>query len=366
MKFKVKVLSPLHIGNGSKISPMEYVVDKQFHRIDMDSFFRDEQFKMDDFIENAKFGSFYLGDFYGDVAKKHILYSLDVTDFSAKVFEKSRSEVMEYIKTGGNAYIPGTSIKGGIRTALMWYILKENENLYSEMERYLYGIISRDKKPPSKKSVDNQIEKKVFGDDPKNDLLKVFHISDSNAINPENLRIETVNILTTRREGYGWKNYNTLIEALKIGTTLEVDIKVDDFFASSKVSEELRFKDKIEYLKKFGEICNEYARDFIDYELNFFNEYNDGRLNNLIDFYENLYEEDGILLHISWGSGWHGMTIGRLIEEDILHRLRRIYKLGRRRNAPEYVEPFPKTRKIVFEDGKPKYPLGWIKLEEIE
>ena len=23
----------------------------------------------------------------------------------------------------------------------------------------------------------------------------------------------------------------------------------------------------------------------------------------------------------------------------------------------------PKTRKLVFEDGKPTYPLGWVKLE---
>jgi hypothetical protein len=29
----------------------------------------------------------------------------------------------------------------------------------------------------------------------------------------------------------------------------------------------------------------------------------------------------------------------------------------------EMVEPFPKTRKIVFEDGKPKYPLGWVKIK---
>ncbi|MBT9138185.1 MAG: hypothetical protein DDT31_00735 [Syntrophomonadaceae bacterium] len=26
---------------------------------------------------------------------------------------------------------------------------------------------------------------------------------------------------------------------------------------------------------------------------------------------------------------------------------------------------FPKTRKLVFENGTPKYPLGWVKLSTV-
>jgi len=42
----------------------------------------------------------------------------------------------------------------------------------------------------------------------------------------------------------------------------------------------------------------------------------------------------------------------------LLGDLRRKFRLGKAR-VPE----FPKTRRIVFEDEKPKYPLGWIKLK---
>jgi hypothetical protein len=36
-------------------------------------------------------------------------------------------------------------------------------------------------------------------------------------------------------------------------------------------------------------------------------------------------------------------------------RLRRLFHLGKG-------DPFPKTRRVLFEDGKPTLPLGWIRL----
>lgn len=44
--------------------------------------------------------------------------------------------------------------------------------------------------------------------------------------------------------------------------------------------------------------------------------------------------------------------------------LRRRFGLGKRRGYPFYVEPFPKSRKIVFDDKK--YPLGWIKIKMVK
>ncbi|MCD6474475.1 MAG: type III-A CRISPR-associated RAMP protein Csm5 [Thermoplasmata archaeon] len=207
----------------------------------------------------------------------------------------------------------------------------------------------------------------IFGKDPNHDLMRAFHVSDTERIDLNNLRIENVRILSTRKIGYGYKGFNIIIEALRKGTIAYTSIKIDNFLMEEK--EELGLNEKmLNYLYEFGKICNEYAKDLIEYEMNFFTKYNDGRLNQIIDLYEELYDEadKGILLRLAWGTGWHGMAIGRLLEEDALERLRKIYSLGRRRNMPYFVKPFPKTRKIVFEDDMARYPLGWIKLEEIK
>ena len=366
MRYSLKILSPLHIGNGFNISPMEYVIDDKFYRINMDSLFRDREFNTEEFIENAKMGSFYLGEFYGDIAKRHKEYVIDISNSAEKSLRQRKSEIREFIKTGGNIYIPGSSIKGAIRTALLWYILKENEDLYFKMEEYLQKIIREKTERPNKKYVDNEIEKIVFGREPTHDLLKGLSVSDTNTASCNNLRIDEVRILTTRKYGYGWKGFNIILETLKIGTKFNIEIKKDEFFVREDVSKKLGFDDKVIYLDNLKDICNDYNKDFIDYELTFLKKYNDGNLDEIIKFYENLGEEDGFLLHISWGAGWHGMTVGRLINENLFESLRKMYRLGKRRNEPRYVKPFPKTRRIIFEDEKPKYPLGWIKLEEVK
>ena len=363
MRYRLEVLSPIHIGNGLEISPMEYVVDDSgFYRVDMDSLFRDKDFNIDDFIKNTELDSFYLGEFYGGIAKRHKRYVLEVSDSAKNSMRVRKTEVREFIKTGGGVYIPGSSIKGAIRTAFLWSLLNDESDIRYDAERYIRSILSRKIKKPDRRFVDNEIEKNVFGRDPTHDFFKALKISDTNILPYNSLNIDDVHILTTRRYGYGWKNFNIILETLDVGRVFNIDISMDRYFMKESFSNSF-----VESLEDLNVICNEFSRDFIDYELEFFNEYNiDKGLDNIIKFYEDLKKENGVLLHISWGSGWHGMTIGRLFDEDIIWGLRRLYNLGRRRNPPDFLKPFPKTRKLVFDNGKPIYPLGWIKLEEIE
>lgn len=396
MKYKLVTLSPIHIGSGEKISPVEYVIDSKFNRIDMDGLFKDEKFNVNGFIEDAGFGSFYLGERYSNIAKKYVLYSLNISKDAVDYIMSRNSEIQEFIKTGGKPYIPGSSIKGAIRTAIMWYALKNDEELYFGLEDYVNKIWDRTERKPDKKWAGSKIEKMIFGKDPNHDLMRAFHISDTEEMNPNNLKIENVKILSTRKVGYGYKGFNSIVEALKKKVITNINIKIDDFLMKEK--EKLGFNEKIiNYLHDFGEICNEYAKNLIEYELNFFTKYNDGRINQIIDFYEGLYDEieNGILLRLAWGTGWHGMTVGTEIDEEIMDELRPIYDLGKivhkecggqvtidRRNKGKFfckkcrrgnidrkdieiVKPFPKTRKIVFENNIAKYPLGWIKLEEM-
>ena len=44
-RWRLEVLSPVHVGSGYRISPIEYVLDEKFYRIDMDSLFEDTDFE---------------------------------------------------------------------------------------------------------------------------------------------------------------------------------------------------------------------------------------------------------------------------------------------------------------------------------
>lgn len=369
MKYRIVTLSPIHIGNGNKISPIEYVADGKFHRINMDELFMDEKFDIDGFLEDTKMGSFYLGERYGGIAKRHTLYSIDASNDAMNYIRLRKPEILEFIKTGGKPYIPGSSIKGAIRTAIMWYILKEDKELHLEFIKYIRRILQNKESRPDKKYVADEIEKKIFGKDPNHDAMRLMQISDTPPLDFNSLKVGNVHILSTRRVGYGEKKFNLIVEIIRENSIAPIEIKIDEFLERDDIVKELKFSTNlIECIKNFGEICNEYARDLIKYEINFFRMIDDGKLKRVIDFYQNLYDEtnkNAILLRVAWGTGWHGMTVGRLLDDDILERLRRTYNLGRRRDEQYFVKPFPKTRKVIFENGVAKYPLGWVKMEEI-
>lgn len=426
MKYEIEVISPVHVGSGGGISPIEYVLEDKFYRADMDGLFADERFESDRFIEDAKVGALYLGRFDSELAKEHVRYALDISHSTRTNLQgligKRSSEVREFIKTKDDAYIPGSSVKGAIRTAILWYVLKNDRQLLEKAERYLeillnardlserienagnLGDIKREieinqnlkqksdvymgvleeiaggevrkiKKKVNNLSkigrehVDDEIEKLVFGADPTKDLLKALQVSDSNAIAVKNLKVEEVRTLTTTPRGHNWKSFYIYVEALKCGAKLDLEMKTVEFLLEGDAASELDFESKKVLVREIPKICNEFVDDFIESEIRFFKQCNTQReLDKVIEFYERMRrEENSFLLHLAWGSGWHGMTVGRLLQEDTgfdFFGLRKKFRLGKRRNQPFFVRMYPKTRRIVFENGKPKYPLGWVKLEE--
>jgi len=364
MKYEIEVISPVHIGSGGTLSPIEYAVEDNFYRVDMDGLFEDERFDTDGFIEDAKAGALYLGRSAPELVKVHVRYALDISQSTRRnlleLIGRRSSEVREHIKTKDEAYIPGSSIKGAIRTAILWWVLKNNPDKFNRVKRHLENLIlSRDR--VDKKRVADKVEEEVFGRDPTHDILKALQVSDTNAVAVKNLNIEEVRTLTTAPQGHNWKGFYTYVEAIKTGTKLDLELKIDEFLLVGDAARELNFENKQELVREIPRICNEFAEDFIKNEIMFFTQYNMPReLDKVLGFYKKVGERTGeksFLLHLAWGSGWHGMTVGRLLNPHLLSDLRWKFRLGKPR-VPE----FPKTRRLVFENGKPTYPLGWIKL----
>ncbi len=127
MKITLRILSPVHIGSGEEISPTEYLVNDSFHRIYMDGLFTDPEFKplIEDFIKSAETQR-YIGDLLpNDLLKRHILYTIPITNKAREYLENNKTVVKEFIKTAGKVYIPGSSLKGSILSAIFWHSLKE-------------------------------------------------------------------------------------------------------------------------------------------------------------------------------------------------------------------------------------------------
>lgn len=385
-EYEISVESPVHIGSGEELDSMDFVVqDGRVSIIDVGKVLSELENtgesplvlhdEIERFGRNFDFGKFLYRKGIG--VERVSKYTLPC--------EGTPNRIEAFMKNAfGIPLIPGSSIKGAIRTALTWYFLK-NGNMKGEVERTLRRVLgelnqirdNRERRRASSKwerKTGQELENLVFygkEKDPKYDLNKAMTVTDASLESVGLLELAFCKIFTTTKENrLVPKNFDIFVEAIKpntqIGTT---KVSLNPYFLEEKLLELGFDRDQVSTFKKFPRICNEFSKNLIEYELDFFEKYG---LPELVQFYERILSsitaDNEFLLRLGFGIGWTSTTIGLILVDnpDLLKDLRREFQLGKRRYQPHYIPEFPKTRKVITERGRPKFPMGWIRLREIE
>lgn len=254
MRARLKVLSPIHIGCGESISPSEYFIDKakgDLNVVNMEGLFRDAGFVRyrEKFIKEA--GSVrYLGQIIEDqtLLKKHVLYSIPM---SLEARASNQIEVKSFIKSAGRPYIPGSSIKGAIISALIYYSLKElyygsDRGMKDEISKIL-GFKGNEKSREARDYGDkilnltyNFLARTKHGEISQGKYIHLLDVSDSGLFSPDKaLRIEVCRVQGAR----SGRQIPVLYETLKEG--IETDFEL--------VSRDCRLKEA-EIIK----VCDEF------------------------------------------------------------------------------------------------------------
>lgn len=146
---KLQILSPVHIGTGYEIPPYEYVVKGEFfHRIDLSGFLSSFTPAMRTAFDKA------INDTNPTFVRKFIADNIDLNKFTLykcivqedfeDAYESKMNDVRNQLLVNEmprqlndyRAYIPGSSIKGAIRTAVVSELAKENNVQSVQNERY--------------------------------------------------------------------------------------------------------------------------------------------------------------------------------------------------------------------------------------
>jgi CRISPR-associated protein Csm5 len=386
-EYEISVESPVHIGSGYELNPMDFIVQNgRVSVIDFDKVLSELKNKgksplilydeIERFGRNFDFGRFCYKQ--GIAPEKISKYTLPC--------HRVPRRIGTFIKNAfGIPLIPGSSIKGAIRTALTWHFLK-NEIMKGEVERRLRGILGelsqiseRGARMRASKSwerrIGQELENLVFygkEEDPRYDINKAMTVTDASVAPVDLLELALCRVFSVAEENrLAPIGFNIFVEAIKpsaqVGTT---KISLNSYFLEEMPSELGFNRSQIDVFKKFPRICDEFSKDLIEHELDFFERH---ELPELMLFYENLLnslpETDGeFFLRLGSGIGWVSTTIGLLLEgnPDLLEDIRKEFWLGRRRNQPYYLPEFPRTRKIILDGERPTYPMGWIKLSKTE
>ncbi len=256
----LKVLSPLHIGNGNRFTPVDiYPTKGRVYVLDVEGLVNDLQRLGVDLEEILVLLKNPPGKHYvwkGYIEEYHLNPS-DYALYSLPVFGelgKTSMQINEFIKSSGRPYIPGSSVKGAIRTAVFYKVLREcgdsgtamnlvagfsqnlareigySESLINYYLTYLDREITRNRRFDRKRA-DDLLEAIVFGMErgrypgiryePKRDPMRALIVRDSQSIGRKHLAVYRVEAVGNPSPIPIW------VEALQPGTETEVELKFD-------------------------------------------------------------------------------------------------------------------------------------------
>lgn len=367
MKCMAKIISPVHIGSGESYGSSEYLPVivknksgdkvKAFKRINVSDYYISlDDSRRDEFIANLSNSNFNLRDFETKIPNKYRKYlALDKTGSKPK-----GQDIEETIKTLNKAYIPGSSIKGAIKTAILYDIFDFDD--VDKISRFINKRF-RDFNRDYNFFMDDFFTSNVRGPSAQRDVMKFLQVSDTS----DAKQIGIYDIYTIMAAEFRGRNTNipyrrnknskeptiSYYETIDSGNNLEFNINNN---YSEQVHYKLRLGDKLKLID-IDNIKNsiyKFSKDYIDHELDFSDKYDMKALNAFYKKFGKLNTPDSPLLKVGAGSGFLATTLAMKIEEydpglyDTIRKQKRGYDYS-----------FPKSRKVTRIGEK---PLGWIRL----
>ncbi len=362
----IETLTPLHIGAGSELlARFDYVSQKgKTYVLNQEAIYAAELERNGAAAQLDKPAGSLLSSENWREGSPFVRYALR----GSTSIEQVREQIKDVY---GQCYLPGSSLKGTLRTALMAYAIQSGE-----FTPQASGL------GPKAESAAQTWEKAVFGRGPNFDLLRALQVSDSAAlpITPSPLELCSARVFT---DGDQQPGSPIEIEAVREGVKFQTEIMLDEltlqYGQAAQHPDEahlLAWGDKLLWLVNLIEIIQQVSRQRIEAELETARAKDFAKSTT---FYEqllaaaaNVRGKHMAILQLGWGTGWTGTTVSRALDERLQASIRQKYKLGRPPKSgpdwkPDLEKPFPKSRRLraipsSVGDDQPGQPLGWVLL----
>ena len=340
-KLSCEILSPIHIGSGRVIEPLDYIIENsRLYKVSFEKLV----IAMDE-VKRNKFEEVIDNENLVDI-RKHIagninkdnghVYSLEVSRKIEDIYKSKMNDIQNqllmspFIRTAGEAlpFIPGSSFKGSLRTAIINSFAKDSKLPKPKEPREVY-----------------QFESNVMAyKDGKDDPFRGIRIRDAFLSANDTIIRDVINV--SRKQGSALRQNSiqnicevthSVITGKSVDFTTELSLD-NDLFGTKFLSRSLT----IEQLIKS---CNEFYKDKMEYEHKKFFKNSE---------VEKISEQ---LLGTSVGGNTFLMRLGRFSGVESV-------------TFDKYRNPRPPGNKSVWGTSRNlvegMYPMGWIKVSIIE
>lgn len=376
MKYEIQTLSPLNIGDGRKYKEFEYLYkDERVNYIDIMKLIRDNSHNKA--LYESIISSMDSPRFRWNEALKYTKIDLmKYVHYSVKAdtITSLRGEIISFGKTAGRPYVPGSSIKGALRSAVtrnLWARHGQHyKNVFFDSQyRFSGGQGRRAGDDRKLKVFDDYVEEAAFGK-PHNSPFRFLKIWDSAILSYDNLGIYEMKIENICNGKAKWYNRNfnhediksalpIYVEAISPGSLITGECSLDKVIKDDYLTGAANIKNKDIFNNLIDKI-KEDNREYINGEIRFFEKYGPPEVKN---FYLQMNEmldslkSNEIMLQMGFGTGYLSKTVGCFMNSEELGRLS---KMGMR---VADVSLFPKTRRIMLKKGRPHSVPGWVKIK---
>ena len=451
MDMTLRTLSPVHIGSGNNIEPFDYVTRFRdgkgtFARINLDAFAERvldiKPEAIGDFTEwisqtaerldrtqnQDKFRvrrEFKLDRFARERLKASDLADALIDDETLYYYQQPINtdrdyEVKEQIKTADNGlYIPGSSLKGALRTALAFQVLSEADEAFKR--ELVDGVHGTDRmglrynvEKRNQQRLGEEIDKAIFRCGRRSqqrtqysevhfDLLRALYVSDT--FNPD-AQIGILETSTFVREKPHEGNQGSrlkpqlpiLLESVLPGSVFTIRLGTDLGFL--RLARENKDGNWVGLNERFTRLfgftiddlhqmdqetasahildrvrlaCRNFSKAIVSEEVKWAEQFDQSTTAHIIDFYQKMEKISKAtpVVRLGWGSHFMSTTLFLAFRKDpILKRMlgdiARSFPLvraprGRSSKRPNFnPDRFPQSRRLVCKGQLPFAPFGWV------
>ena len=357
---KIQTLSPLHIGSGAD--------DLSIHSADIVKNSRgqlvviDPQKLVPPYLTDAELDALVSGHRnLRDILRRmpdQRLHQLAAYRLRLPRPQGSVRSIRQQIKSHRHRpYIPGSTLKGAIRTVLACAIYGR-KTIASEVNHV------KNKGKFIDTVADDLIDQAIFrpmGDEAHYDLMRALQVSDTADIKSRSLGLGTIGVYSTRGNALEPKKFRIFAEVILPDSHLSATARLDRYLLDAPEAQaRIQFGAHHTYLEDFIAQANLRAEAFIQHEMAFYRKYH---CSDMVDFYNTLNKmlqaakgsKNTCLLWLGWGPGWLAKTLGTTLDQKTISQVRQRFDRMGSRGVPL----FPKSRRL-FEIQDTLRPLGWV------
>jgi CRISPR-associated protein Csm5 len=373
MKYRLTCLTPTLVGDGQKLSPIDYMVWKEHVNVlDQNRIFRllAKGPRLEGYLTQLKkaekldFASW--GGFAQNYAGRRIPFE---HASSAQHWEKTYAEhlFIPTFSTGPSGpYLPATALKGALRTGVV------HGRMTKRLIEDVAAKANSEGRLPRRPA--NAVEEAALGN-ASSDPMKLISASDSDVVAVNSFKIYLLRVSTLAARGGGkfelaWKQSGrgsvkredestpTFAEMAVPGTAFEGEWHENTFFTQ-------RRRDRLDIPAILG-LVNAYTAEVLRVQKNYAELTGLEMLKSNVEQLEAQLAEirtapNSCILSIGWGAGFSAKTAFLDTQDEDYRQV--LKQVGFYARAIQSGMPFPKTRKIVFLGGQPATLPGFVHLE---